>query len=328
MKKLSVFILASSLFLSLSCRAIGLAPTNIDVSGRSSTPTRPVPSSTETRTLPTDPPASTPTPSFTPIPTFTPESTGTPGPAFAVRYHPDHALFAGDQVSLEVIAPPGMDLSGQSVTVSISEPSVLDLGPVEFGPFGIAGRTQATFSWAWDTSQLEPGAYTLTYSVDPAGYQWQESLVLQPPSALSPPEPWAEWASSESECCTIHYITGTEAERDLEWLLERIDELARQASDEMGVGLEERVHVTLLPRLLGHGGFAGDGVSVSYLDRNYAGSNFEMVLHHEMVHILDGRLGGELRPTILVEGLAVYLSGGHFKPEAILSRASCPLRTW
>jgi hypothetical protein len=44
-----------------------------------------------------------------------------------------------------------------------------------------------------------------------------------------------------------------------------------------------------------------------------------------MVHLLDSRLGGELRPVLLVEGLAVYLSGGHFKPELLVPRAAALL---
>ena len=322
MRKSRVFILALSVLLSLSCSALGLSPTNGDLT--TPTPIQSTTSPTETLQA-TGTPAFTPTPVFTPTLTPTPEPTGAPEQEYSVRYHPDHALYVGDQVSLEVIAPPGVDVSEQRVTVSISEPAGEQLGPLEFGPFGIEQRMQATFSWAWDTAELEPGSYTLTYSLDPEDYQWQESVVLNPFSALPPPEPYAEWASAESECCTVHYITGTDADRDLDWLLERIDGIARQAAREIGVELQEPLNLTLLPRVLGHGGFAGDGISVSYLDRNYAGSSFEMVLHHEMVHILDARLGGELRPTLLVEGLAVYLSGGHFKPEAILARAAALL---
>jgi hypothetical protein len=44
-----------------------------------------------------------------------------------------------------------------------------------------------------------------------------------------------------------------------------------------------------------------------------------------MVHWLDSRLGGDLRPSVFVEGLAVYLSGGHFKPERLLERAAALL---
>jgi len=80
-----------------------------------------------------------------------------------------------------------------------------------------------------------------------------------------------------------------------------------------------------MPRVLGQGGFASSEIYISFLDRNYAGNSLEMVLHHEMVHILDYRLGGEMRPTILIEGLAVYLSGGHYKPEELIPRAAALL---
>jgi hypothetical protein len=81
----------------------------------------------------------------------------------------------------------------------------------------------------------------------------------------------------------------------------------------------------LLPRVLGHGGFADDEISISYPERNYAGSSPEIVLHHELVHKLDSQLGGELRPSFFVEGFAVYWSGGHFKAEPLLPRAAALL---
>jgi hypothetical protein len=81
-----------------------------------------------------------------------------------------------------------------------------------------------------------------------------------------------------------------------------------------------------MSRTLGHGGFTNDGIYVSYLDRNYAGSTFDMIFIHEAVHWFDNKLGGDLRPTIFLEGLAVYLTGGHFKPEALIPRAAALLR--
>jgi hypothetical protein len=80
-----------------------------------------------------------------------------------------------------------------------------------------------------------------------------------------------------------------------------------------------------MSRVLGHSGFTSDAIYVSYLDRNYSGRATAQVLHHEMVHWFDGKQGGDLRPTILVEGLAVYLSGGHFKPEDLPPRAAALL---
>jgi hypothetical protein len=114
-------------------------------------------------------------------------------------------------------------------------------------------------------------------------------------------------------------------ERDLEDLLAMLDEQAAMASRSLKIEFSEPIEIDLLPRVVGHGGFASDGISISYLDRNYAGSNTAMVIHHEMIHILDTRLGGELRPTLLVEGLAVYLTGGHFKKEPLMERAAALL---
>jgi hypothetical protein len=47
-----------------------------------------------------------------------------------------------------------------------------------------------------------------------------------------------------------------------------------------------------------------------------------------MIHTLDGQLGGDFRPTILIEGLAVYLSGGHYKLEPFMPRAASLLESY
>jgi hypothetical protein len=130
---------------------------------------------------------------------------------------------------------------------------------------------------------------------------------------------------SESDCCLFYYVTGTAAERDIEMLMDTADLEADLAIAQLEVDLEEAIGVVFLPRVLGHGGFAGNEIYISYLDRNYAGNSPGQVLHHEIVHILDGRKGGDFQPTIFVEGLAVLLSGGHFKPEPIAPRAAALL---
>jgi hypothetical protein len=299
-------------------------------------PAGPAPTSGSEATLPPSatppPPSPTPTPTRTPPPTLTPTATlppptGTPAgrEGFSLDFHPDGGLYAGDQVSLEVIAPPGSNLKGKSVLVEVNGPGETTLGPEQFGRFGIGGRYQATFWWAWDTRGLEAGDYSLTFSIQPEGAVWTETVSLLPQEELPAPEPEGRWGTSETDCCLVYYITGTQAERDLELLEEMLDEQARKAAERLETEFEEPVQVFFVPRVLGHGGFASQEIAVSYLDRNYAGNDPALVLHHEMVHILDGRLGGELRPSFLVEGLAVYLSGGHFKPEALLPRAAALL---
>ena len=273
-------------------------------------------------TSPPTSPTPGPTATFTPPPPAPVEPSPTPAANFSVNLHPDGNLYVGDKVSIEVLSPNGLTTKDLTVTVSADGQ---EIGSQEFSPYGIAGRDQATFYWTWDTTGLQPGPHTLHFSVLPTGPDWQQSVSLLPASDLPPSMANAHWAVAETDCCTISYITGTEAERDIASLKTMADTEAQDVEQRLGKTLTEKIPVVLMSRVLGHGGFTSDAIYVSYLDRNYAGSTTAQVLHHEMVHWVDGKLGGDLRPTILVEGLAVYLSGGHFKPEALPPRAAALL---
>jgi hypothetical protein len=281
-------------------------------------------------TATTNPPSSTPTqiPSLTPrplAPTLTPTPSATPNPSigpFTVLYHPDDVLYVGDQVSFEVISPPGLDIKDAKVKVQADPPGGPNFDPVNFSPWGIQGRYEATMLWSWDTKNLGAGSHTLSFSVQPQGYTWTEQVTLLPSSDKPPAQAAAHWASTQTKCCTVFYITNTASERDLPSLTSIIDAQAQDAIDKMGTSFTEPITITVLPRLLGHGGFTSAEISVSYLDRNYASNLWELVVHHEMIHAIDAHLGGDFRPTIFVEGLAVYMTGGHYKPEPLMPRAA------
>lgn len=283
-----------------------------------------------------------PTQDFTqPSPTVTqsavPQPTGTPSPSpsptlpvvmaaeYSVSLHPDGPLFVGDQVSIEVISSDDVELEEHKVQIRVKGVSSADLGSAEFGEYGIGKRRQATFTWVWDTSGYEPGAYRLEFQIQPSGEGWQQTVYLSPSAEVPKPEPHARWETINIECCQVNYITSTESARDLPFLLDLLEQQAESASRMLAAKFDQRIAITFLPRVLGHGGFASNEIYVSYLADNYAGNDIAQVLHHEMIHILDGSLGGELRPSLLVEGLAVYLSGGHFKKEPLLSRAAALL---
>lgn len=301
----------------LGCQALSLGQAGL-------TPTLPV-SNTVTLTLISPSPTSTSLP--TEIPTVTPPKpsaipSSPDAPVFTVRFHPDGGLYVGDQVSLEVIVPQEADLQDNQVQVQVGDQ---DLGSAKFKPYGLSGRLQATLQWVWNTSGLQSGAYDLNFVVEPAGYSWSQTVLLNHQSLVPPPAPLAHWETVNIECCKVSYITGTDAARNLDTLLETIDQVSAKSVEQMGVSLDQPIPITILPRVLGHGGFTSNEVYVTYLDRDYAGADFAQVLHHEIIHLLDGRLGGDLRPSILVEGLAVYMTGGHYKPEPLLPRAAALL---
>ncbi len=239
---------------------------------------------------------------------------------YEVVTHPDGPLYVGDRVSFEVLSPAGESV-GEVVEASLDGEA---LASASFAPFGIGGRDQATFWWAWNTAGLEPGSYTVSFTLG-SGYSWEEEISLRPAGQVPPPEPEAAWASTTTECCVIYYITGTDAERDIAALSALADEKSDAVAAQMGADLQEHIPIIFMPRVIGHGGFAWDGVYISYLDENYVGNEMDMVLHHEFVHYYDDWIGGEYMPTILQEGLAVYLSGGHFKPEPLSPRAAALL---
>ncbi len=278
-----------------------------------------------------------PTATFTVVPSATQGATATstatehpsfhlPAPdEFLVRTHPDGGLFVGDQISIEVIAPPRYPLDAKySVTISTMEGEVL--GETDFSPFGIGGRSQATFEWVWDTSDVEPGAHDLSIAIQPGDLEWTYHLDLKPVEKLPAPEPDSQWAQEESECCIIYYMTGTAADRDLERLLASADAHAEDVASFLETQFAEPIEIVTMSRVIGHGGFASGDINITYMDRNYAGSDFDLVLHHEMVHILDARIGGDFRPSLFVEGLAVYLTGGHFKTEPLIPRTAALLQ--
>ena len=312
---------------SLACRALlpAAAPTDLPDTPATAVPTRtaiptPLPTATATQTIsPTIPPTETATQPLS-------QPSGPSG--FSVRYHPDGGLYVGDLVSLEVLTPTGEMMDSSSVQIELDGAPSQVIARANFYPFGIGQRMQATLTWAWDTQGLAPGEYTLRYTVIPGDLSWEETIVLLPREDLPLSEQEAAWASATNHCCAVHYMVNTEAERDLPELLPIIDAQAQAVSERMGISFSQPITITLLPRVMGHGGFAGGEIHISYLDRNYTEGQLETILHHEMVHILDERLGGDLRPSILVEGLAVYLTGGHYRSGQLLPQAAALLDSW
>lgn len=236
---------------------------------------------------------------------------------FEVLFHPDGGLYAGDQISLEVIPPAGWDIQDKQVQVSLGDKV---LGSASFSSFGLGQRKEAILEWVWDTKGFAAEVYTLNFKILPDGPAWQQVVDLQPSDQM--PYPTSTWGSTTSDCCTLFYITDTDAAADIVKLEKMVDEQAADVSTRLNSNFDQRISITFLPRLLGQGGFASNGIYVSYLQGNIAGNITDHVIHHEMVHIMDASLGGDLRPSMLVEGLAVYLSGGHYKPEPLLPRAA------
>jgi hypothetical protein len=240
---------------------------------------------------------------------------------FSVRFEPSPYLVTGDIVSIEVAAPLQIDLTDHTINLRVIYPIIEDLGSTPFFPS--ADRPfRARFPLVWNTGHLQPGTYILQFSIQPGFQEWKEVVFLDEPVDLAPDQ---HWRTLQLDCCNIHVITGTRAENDLQTLAAVAEEQVRLASERMNAVLPEPVNIVFLPRVIGHGGFAAEELYISYPDINYTNIDLSVVLHHEIVHRLDRELGGPHRPSLFVEGIAVYLSGGHFKAEDLVARSSALL---
>jgi len=237
--------------------------------------------------------------------------------------HPDGPHYVGDEISFEILSAPAANSDNTgSIDVAIDGQK---LGNAGFAPYGIGGRSQATLWWVWNTHDLKPGSYTLTFTRLPENTAWTETFYLHPADQVPSPEPEAHWVSMSTVCCNLYYITGTAAERDIVTLGQEADKQSAAVSSQMGSSLSERIDIIFMSRVIGHGGFTWSGIYVSYLNDNYIGNDMSILFHHEFVHYYDSVLGGSYLPPILQEGLAVYLTGGHFKPESLGPRAAALL---
>lgn len=300
----------------------------------------------------------TPLPVRTATPLLTPPlwATATPTPTLAVARCPlpdDICLTPGD-VRLHPPAPDGPGVrevfSGDQLTFEIKTHNIGAIGsnplPVavylgetllargQFGPADLSGQSEALFTWVWDTSGIS-GTQTLSVvldldhtlqqgDLDRSNDTVQIQVQVRPASERPITEQGAHWVQTETECCIFHYITGTAAERDLAQLTALAEASLAEVETRLQADLREKFVVTFVGRVLGHGGYATGELVLSYLDRDYAGGGREEVFLHEGTHVID-REFAPARLTLLAEGLAVYVAGGHFRAEPLPERAAALL---
>jgi hypothetical protein len=251
-----------------------------------------------------------------------------------VRLHPGPQQVSGDVVTVQVIGRRAERVAGGQVEALVTlddgrGPRELARGPL--GGVNLAGEAQAIFERVWDTAGVA-GPVTLTVALDPDdrvtvgdenpdNNRIELAVDIRPSSERPGNELGAGWVMTTTDCCAIHYVSGSAAARDIVALAAETQEAVEFVQERLPRPPGERIQIYYIDRVLGHGGFAGGIIVISYLDRNYpAGASF-MVVRHEAVHILDRQLS-DARTALLAEGLAVYLSGGHFQPEDVDQRAA------
>jgi hypothetical protein len=300
----------------------------------------PRPATSTTTTSPTATSAPTLAPTFTPTPEATPTSEVILDPQLSregIDLFP-WPLYAGDQLSVDVdpLFPDGAGVAsvGQGATVTLQ----LDAGEVftsPVGPMGLDDAPQARFYWVAEvplTSQTAVMTVTLSLpseitDTNLANNSLVISVPLLPRAQLPPPEPEARWVMTETKGFRLHYLTGSAADRDLLPILSVAGTAYNDVAARLGDSTQH-VDIYLLDRVIGQGGYASsDWVAVSYPDRRYSPVGIETLFRHELVHRLDDTIECDGAPSMMREGLAVYLAGGHYRRESLRGKAAVLLAT-
>lgn len=244
---------------------------------------------------------------------------------FSVEFYPVTPYHIGDVLSARVTYTGLAEISGAEITLALADQPDQVLGTTTLSSY----NRQATFYWFLDTRETEPGFLDFRFSLPARDMSWTQGVHLLP----DPGDRHAAWSVSHSPCCTLHYLTGTDAEADLVEITETLEERSAIALSQFARAgvfeqspLTDPLSIVLIPVVVGHGGFATDEAVLTYTHDSWTGIDFGILAHHEMVHVIDRAVNTVgPRPAIFVEGLAVYLSGGHYRQGDPLQRAAALL---
>lgn len=190
------------------------------------------------------------------------------------------------------------------------------------GLTGIPTSTQTLDYW-WLVRDTAGESARVGGSVS-LGPALQALLAPAQPADNQPEAVDSKWIISTTQHFRFHYLPASAAERDRF----KIGGLAERALDQirsrLDMEFEGQMSIYLVPRVFWQGGAAyGDKVQlISYLDRNYTGVETWSYFTHEGTHalaqdLLQPKENGGGPDGVLVEGLAVWVSDGHYRQEPL-----------
>jgi len=241
-------------------------------------------------------------------------------PAGTVHAYPGPKHFEGDILSFEI-------RNNRSIP-DAEERAQLRLDNA--APFEVSGK------WSYNNVLLLPlaldttgltGRHTLHISTKNGLIDETYAFEVAPADERPANEENFSWLVTETGCCQFHYISNTAAARDIDFITEQFQQASEQVASITGGSLKAKLKVHLIDRIWGNGGFAGaDGLVISYTDRYYGPTieekGLENLARHELTHVtnLPGLTGDGV--FFSAEGIAVYVAGGHYKPEPLAERGA------
>jgi hypothetical protein len=239
-------------------------------------------------------------------------------PVGAVRAYPGPVHYAGDILTFEILTDNAGAQSETQAKLTLDKDE-----PFEISGHGLSDRL--VLPLALDTAGLT-GAHSLRIEAGTGTIDEVYAFEVLPASERPALESQAVWQSRTVVCCTLHYIFGSAAAQDIDLLAQHFQRAAETLTATTGRNFAQPLQVYFIGRMWGNGAFGGNGELVaSYIDRYYGPTvgmeGWETLARHEFTHAL-GLDRGDDGFVLYNEGLAVFLAGGHFKPEPFAERAA------
>ena len=267
------------------------------------------------------PSISTPLPESTSVASSAEDNTSQLIPAGNVYAFPGPEHYAGDELTFVIQNDGNFAEEPPFVSVTLD-----DMEPREV-PANISIFRQVVIPAALDTTDLV-GRHTIKITTADGAVNETYSFEVLPAEHRPANETNAVWMAQETDCCIFHFLSGTAAARDIDFIAENFQQAAKDFEGWMGKEIGSKMEVYLLDRILHNGGFGGGGtLYISYTDRYFGptvgSAGLQTLARHEFSHAAD--LGFENMGDGLdynYEGLAVYIAGGHYKPEPLAQRGA------
>lgn len=171
----------------------------------------------------------------------------------------------------------------------------------------------------------EHGDTYALHGTQPAG---QAATAVSPASVV---RAVPRWKRVDAGSLAVYVLPGTAADRDVERLSSAAQRSLRRVERRLGIRADEPLELYFVERVFWQGGAAYNNgeILISYPDRSYTGIPLWVYLDHEITHALAQSLvpaNGQTN-TLLAEGLAVWVSGGHYDVEPIHQLAAAVARS-
>ena len=241
-------------------------------------------------------------------------------PVGNVRVYPGPEHYAGDILTFAIKPSSSFDDSIEvSMAVDDQEPRAV--------PGAFFWFDEVILPLALDTTGLS-GHHTVRFITANGNRHETYSFEVLPADRRPANEIRAVWQTKETDCCIFHFLSETAAARDIDFISEHFQQGALEFEEVMRAEIRSKLDIYLIDRMLMNGGVGGSGkLVISYTDRYYGptvgSAGVETLARHEFSHAADIGLENDVDGVDFnYEGLAVYVAGGHYKPEPLIQRGA------